>query len=145
MFSKSAKSAKSSTTTDNIKMLPKPAVPSVISADMKIIGAVESRGDLQVDGTIEGDVTSRAVTISDSASVRGSVSAESVRVSGIVKGGVNAKSVILTATAKVEGDIVHQSLSIETGAAFEGQCKRMAASERPETVKAQLLVGSAAE
>ncbi len=145
MFSKSAKTAKSSVVPDNIKMLPKPAVPSVISGDMKIIGAVESRGDLQIDGTIEGDVTRRAVTISDSASVRGSVAAESVRVSGTVKGGLSAKSVILTATAKVEGDIVHQSLAIETGATFEGQCKRMAASERSEPVKTQLMVSSAAE
>ena len=142
MFSKSAKS---SPTTDQSKRHPKSAVPSVISADMKIIGVVESRGELQVDGTIEGDVTSRAVTISNAASVRGSVSADSVRVSGTVKGDLTAKAVTLTATAKVEGDIVHQSLAIEPGAAFEGQCKRMAASERLVPTKAPLLVSSVAE
>ncbi len=144
MFSKSAKHSKTSSTIEEIKTQPKPAVPSVISADMKIIGAVESRGDLQVDGTIEGDVTSRNVSISGSATVRGSVAADSVRVSGLVKGGVTAKAVTLTSTAKVEGDIVHQSLSIETGAAFEGQCRRMPAAERPEPVKIPLLMTSSA-
>lgn len=142
MFSKSAKSAP---ITDQSKTLSKSAIPSVVSADMKIIGAVESRGELQVDGRIEGDVTSRAVTISNAASVRGSISADTVRVSGTVKGDLIAKSVTLTATAKVEGDIVHQSLAIEPGAAFEGQCKRMAASERPMPAKTPLLVSSVAE
>jgi cytoskeletal protein CcmA (bactofilin family) len=145
MFSKSSKPAKTPADMDDLKIQGKPAAPSVISSDMKIIGAVESRGDLQVDGTIEGDVTSRNVTISASASVRGSIFADMVRVSGIVKGGVTAKAVNLTSTAKVEGDIVQQSLAIETGASFEGQCRRMPAAERTEPVKIPLLVSSAAE
>ena len=78
--------------------------------------------------------------------VRGSITADSVRVAGTVKGGVTAKAVTLAGSAKVDGDIVHQSLSIETGAAFEGQCRRMPAPERTvEPVKIPLLVSSAAE
>jgi cytoskeletal protein CcmA (bactofilin family) len=91
---------------------------------MKIVGAIESSGDIQIDGIIEGDVTSRTLTVSDSASVRGSVSADTVRVAGTVKGGISAKSVTLTRSAKVEGDIVHEALAIESGASFEGQCRR---------------------
>jgi cytoskeletal protein CcmA (bactofilin family) len=145
MFSKSTKPAKTGPAMDELNIQGKAAAPSVISSDMKIIGAVESRGDLQVDGTIEGDVSSRNVSISASASVRGSISADMVRVSGIVKGGITAKTVNLTSSAKVEGDIVHQSLAIETGASFEGQCRRMPAAERAEPVKIPLLVSSAAE
>jgi cytoskeletal protein CcmA (bactofilin family) len=131
--------------------------PSIISKDMKIVGSVESRGDLQIDGTIEGDVTSRAVTVSEGATVRGSVSADSVKIGGIVKGGVNAKSVTLMRTARVDGDIMHQSLAIEMGANFEGQCKRIsvpvaepqksavAASAATEPQKNTFKVGAAAE
>ena len=104
--------------------------PSIISADMKVIGSVESRGDLQLDGTVEGDVAGRTVTVNAGAIVRGSVSAESVRVAGTVKGGLNAKTVTLAATAKVEGDITHQALMVEMGAAFEGQCRRITKPER---------------
>ena len=140
MFSKSVK-----TSPADFKLQSKSVSPSVISADMKIVGSVESQGDLQVDGTIEGDVNSRSASISESAVVRGSITADSVRVSGRVKGGLTAKSVILAASAKVEGDIVHQSISIESGAAFEGQCRRMPTIEKPEPVKIPLLVSSAAE
>jgi cytoskeletal protein CcmA (bactofilin family) len=143
MFSKSKTSKTGGA--DDIKLQGKPGVPSVISADMKIVGAVQSDGDLQVEGTIEGDVTSRSVSVSGSALVRGSITADSVRVAGTVKGGLTAKSVTLASTAKVEGDIVHQSLSIETGAGFEGQCRRMPPERAVEPVKIPLLVSSAAE
>ena len=56
MFSKSAKTS----TPADLKLHPKTVSPSVISADTKIVGSVESQGDLQVDGTIEGDVNSRS-------------------------------------------------------------------------------------
>jgi len=144
MFSKSRKEPVELATSET-KSFGKNAAPSVISNDMKILGSVESRGDLQIDGTIEGDVASRVVTVSEGAIVRGSVSAETVRIGGTVKGGVNAKSVTLLRTAKVEGDIMHQSLSIETGANFEGNCKRMTHTVHAEAPKTTVATGAPTE
>ncbi len=31
-------------------------VPSIISADMKVVGNLHSSGDIQIDGTVEGDI-----------------------------------------------------------------------------------------
>ena len=143
MFSKANKTTATAMTIETKSTL-KTGVPSIISADMKIVGSIESAGDVQIDGTIEGDVASRTLTVSESASVRGLVSAETVRVSGTVRGGINAKSVTLTRTAKVEGDIVHQALAIESGAAFEGQCKRMN-GDRVEPQKIALITDGSAE
>lgn len=144
MFSKARKDSKELSTPES-KSLLKTAAPSIISNDMKINGSVESRGDLQIDGMIEGDVTSRTVTVSEGATVRGSVSAESVRIGGTVKGGLNAKAVTLTRTAKVEGDIVHQTLTIETGANFEGHCKRMAPVASTEPQRSAVAIGASLE
>lgn len=143
MFSKANKPT-AATMTPEMKKNLKTGVPSIISADMKIVGSIESAGDIQIDGTIEGDVTSHTLTVSDSATVLGSVSADTIRVSGTVKGGISAKSVTLTRTAKVEGDIVHQALAIESGASFEGQCSRMN-SERVEPHKITLIADANAE
>lgn len=140
MFSKASKTATATTTTE-VKGLLKNAVPSIISADMKIIGSVESGGDIQIDGIVEGDVTSRSVTVSEGATVKGSVSADAVKVAGTIKGGVNAKAVTLMRSAKVAGDILHQTISIETGADFEGSCKRMPApAPAPEPQKVAVVV-----
>src|SRR5688572_8295083 len=134
MFSKASK-ATAGTMTSESKTTLKSGIPSIISADMKIVGSVESAGDIQIDGAIDGDVASRTLTVSET---------DTVRVSGMVKGGINAKSVTLTRTAKVEGDIVHQALAIESGASFEGQCKRMD-GERIEPQKIALITDSSAE
>jgi cytoskeletal protein CcmA (bactofilin family) len=46
-----------------------------------------------------------------------------VTVHGRVEGSVRARKVMLARNAHVLGDIVHQSLSVEMGAVFEGQCR----------------------
>ncbi len=104
---------------------PQSGVPSIISADLKIVGDLNSGGDLQIDGAVEGDITSRALTIGESAVVRGVLVAESVRIYGSVIGEVRANSVTLSKTAKVEGDIIHQSLTMEAGADLIGRLSRL--------------------
>ncbi len=104
---------------------PGPGVPSIISADLKIVGDLHSNGDLQIDGAVEGDITSRSVTVGEGAVVRGSLVAENVRVYGAVFGQIKANSVTLAKTAKVEGNIVHQALSMEAGAALSGNLSRL--------------------
>jgi len=54
---------------------------------------------------------------------KGDVVSESVTVHGRVEGSVRARKVVLARNAHVLGDIVHQSLSVEMGAVFEGQCR----------------------
>jgi len=107
------------------------AVPSIISADLKIVGNLQSNGDIQVDGQVEGDVLSRTLTIGEGALVKGSVRGETVRICGQVHGEVNAASVIIAKTARVSGDVVHQSLAIEAGAYLEGNIRRMEPNKTP--------------
>ena len=100
-------------------------VPSIISADLKIVGDLHSSGELQIDGAVEGDITSLSLTVGEGAVVKGALVAESVRVYGSVTGQVKANSVVLAKTARVEGDIAHQSLSMEAGAVFVGSLSRL--------------------
>ena len=99
--------------------------PSIISADLHVVGDLVSNGDIQVDGEIEGDIQSRTITIGATAHVRGSVSAETVRVCGAVTGQIRGNTVSLDRTARVSGDILHATLAIEPGAFLEGHCRRI--------------------
>ncbi len=103
----------------------RPGVPSIISVDLKIVGDLNSGGDLQIDGAVEGDITSRALTIGESAVVRGVLVAETVHIYGSVIGEVRANSVTMSKTARVEGDITHQSLAMEAGAELIGKLSRL--------------------
>ncbi len=98
-------------------------VPSIVSGDMIIRGAIESAGEIQFDGEIEGDIRAKGLVIGEGAKVTGEVVAEKVRVCGIVEGAIRAVEVELAASAFVKGDITHTSLSIESGARFEGNCR----------------------
>ena len=98
-------------------------VPSIISASLRIVGDLVSEGDVQVDGSVEGDVRARSITISEGAVVKGQVIAESACIRGSVEGQISADQVELGRTAKVIGDIIHNDLAIQSGAYFEGHCR----------------------
>lgn len=98
-------------------------IPSLLSADICIRGDVISTGEIQVDGVIEGDVVAECLVVSEAGTVRGAISAATVRVLGTVVGTITASTVKLARTARVSGDIAHKALSIEEGAAFVGHCR----------------------
>ena len=128
MFSKGSKPAPSATASGGSGSKRVGDIPSIISPDLKVEGNLTCSGDIQVDGFVEGDVTSRGLTVGDGATVHGAVVAETIRVYGAVSGTITANSVVLASTAKVDGDITHGSLSMEAGASLAGQIKRL---ERP--------------
>lgn len=98
--------------------------PSLLSSDLTVKGNVSTSGDIQIEGTIEGDVRAHLLTVGESATIRGEVVADDVVVNGRVVGRLRGLKVRLTSTSKVEGDIVHKSIAIESGAHFEGSVQR---------------------
>lgn len=117
----------------------KSKAPSILSADLVVHGSIMSEGEVQLDGTVEGDVRAGALTIGEEANVKGEVVAETVVIRGRVQGSVRARQVQLASTARVEGDVIHATLSIESGAFFDGHCRR---STDPMTDKATARTGA---
>ena len=108
----------------------KPSAPkakppaSVLSNDLHITGNLRTTGDIQVEGTVEGDIRAHLLTIGESATIKGEVIADDVVINGRIVGRVRGLKVRLTATARVEGDIIHKTIAIESGAHFEGSVQR---------------------
>ena len=104
---------------------PKPKPPaSLLSADLHITGNLKTTGDIQVEGSVDGDIRAHLLTVGESATIKGEVSADDVIVNGRVIGRVRGLKVRLTASARVEGDIIHKTIAIESGAHFEGSVQR---------------------
>ncbi len=99
-------------------------LPSIISGDLIITGNLLSGGELQVDGTIDGDVRASSLVIGELATVTGEIMAEEIIIHGRVIGCVRGLRVVLAANCHVEGEIFHESLAVEPGAFFEGNCRR---------------------
>ncbi len=101
----------------------KPAA-SVLSSDLTIVGNIKTSGDIQIEGTVEGDIRAHLLTVGESATIRGEIVGDDIVVNGRVVGRVRGLKVRLTSTARVEGDIIHKTIAIESGAHFEGSVQR---------------------
>jgi cytoskeletal protein CcmA (bactofilin family) len=102
---------------------------SIIGNDLTIVGQglkIVTRGTLQVEGKIEGDVIGNEVIIGEKGQVTGVVSGQSVVVHGAVAGTVKGVHVALKSGARVDGDVLHHQLSVEQGAHLDGRVKRPA-------------------
>ena len=97
---------------------------SILSADLTVVGNLRTTGDIQVEGTVEGDIRAHLLTVGESATIKGEIVADDIVVNGRVVGRVRGLKVRLTATARVEGDIIHKTIAIESGAHFEGSVQR---------------------
>ena len=95
---------------------------STLSSGVKYEGNISGAGELQVDGSLKGDIRVVRVVIGEGGAVEGTVHADILEVRGRVSGAIVAKQVKLFATSRVEGDITQEQLSIEQGAWFQGRC-----------------------
>ena len=96
----------------------------IIGKEIKIIGKISSKGSLQLDGVLEGEITASKLVIEKSAKVVGSVTSEDLVIKGRIIGPVYGKKVRFGSSARVEGDTFHETIAIEDGAYYEGSIKR---------------------
>ncbi len=103
------------------------APTSVLGQDITIIGqqlVLKTKGSLLIAGQIQGDVHGESVTVGETGSVSGTITARTITVQGEVRGALKGSAVNLNATARVDGDIVKQTLAIAEGAQFDGSVRR---------------------
>ena len=98
--------------------------PSLLGKEIKIIGKISSKGALQLDGDLEGEITASKLVIEKSAKVVGSVTSDDLVIKGRIIGPVFGKKVRFGSSARVEGDTFHETIAIEDGAYYEGSIKR---------------------
>lgn len=117
----------------------KPSAPSILSSDLHVIGNLNSDGEIQIDGVVDGDIFTNTLMVGESAVINGEIHADNLIVHGTINGQIKAKSVSLMKTGHVVGDILHEDLAIEKGAFLEGRCLRIAiGSEKKESGKAMI-------
>ena len=104
----------------------KTGTPALLSRDVVIEGDMNSTGDIQIDGTMKGNLKAGSVTIGREAMIEGDVEAEAIVVHGRLVGNIKARDVRIRHTAHVEGNITQEALVIEPGAFFDGTCRQTA-------------------
>ncbi|MDL2308656.1 polymer-forming cytoskeletal protein [Bacteroidales bacterium OttesenSCG-928-C03] len=98
---------------------------NIIASGTTFVGDIITSGDCRIDGTIKGNIKSKAkVIIGQSGNIEGEITCQSIDIEGCAKANVNAIELLsLKATAVLTGNITVGKISIEPGANFMGNCK----------------------
>jgi cytoskeletal protein CcmA (bactofilin family) len=91
-------------------------------SDLVINGHISGEGELIIDGTVNGNVNIRRLTVGAAGNIVGNIEAETLEVHGRVIGNIFAREVKLCSDAFVEGDVSFDQLAIDPGAYFQGRC-----------------------
>jgi len=103
--------------------------PSILGSDLTVIGDIKTKGDVHIDGRVDGNITASGVIIGEKGTVIGKIIARSARIRGNVTGKIDATKIELTETASVKADLTQDQLIIANGAFFDGKCNRKTSSK----------------
>ena len=109
---------------ESMKTTENTAVVNTIGTGTVITGDVRSNGDIRVDGTLKGSVSTEGkVVLGKDGVIEGDVICKTADISGVLKAKITVSQLLsLKTTAKLQGDIITGKLSIEPGASFTGSC-----------------------
>jgi len=109
---------------ESMKKTETSAAINMIGAGTTITGGVQSKGDIRVDGTLKGSVSTEGkVVLGREGIIEGDVACKNADISGTLKAKITVSQLLsLKASSKLNGDIITNKLSIEPGASFTGSC-----------------------
>ena len=98
---------------------------TIVGAGTTFDGTLRARGNLNVSGTITGDVAVDGRTmVMPGGVVDGQVASTEAEIAGHIKGMLTVRErLVLRTTAVIDGDIRAGALVIEDGAVFNGRCE----------------------
>ena len=99
----------------------KDPIESVLAKEMVIKGEVAFKGKARFDGTIEGNISGEYLILSETAKVVGNIEAATLICHGRVEGNITADIVTVHATSAIHGILKSESLTVESGAALDGE------------------------
>ena len=121
---------------------------NIIGASTTVEGTLRSSGNVNISGTVDGNVEVEGRTmVMPGGVVEGEVVSTSAEIAGTVRGRVVVKErLVLKASAVIDGDIRTGKLVVEDGATFNGQCQMGpaagSADRKPERAGGAAVVGS---
>jgi cytoskeletal protein CcmA (bactofilin family) len=107
--------------------------PSLIGKDVLLEGNIASKGEIQVEGEVKGDIQCSSLVVAESAQIDGGVTAQEVQVSGRLKGAIDCANLALRPSGHVDGEVRYESLSVEQGAVIEGNLRRVDKQDRTDS------------
>jgi cytoskeletal protein CcmA (bactofilin family) len=100
-------------------------VDTIIGAGTTVQGNVAAAGTIRIDGRVNGEVVTESdIIIGETGQIHGIVKGRNITIAGLLEGNANADGTLhIVATGRVNGDILVESLIVEDGAKYKGNCQ----------------------
>ena len=109
---------------------------SILASSFSLKGSISCKGELQIDGRVNGNINGEKVILGPDSSMDGTLAADEIIISGKFKGKIKGKSIRLETGALVDAEITYEVLAIEDGSSVNGIVKKLINNS---TVKKQTL------
>jgi cytoskeletal protein CcmA (bactofilin family) len=108
-----------------IKNLTRDATPSLISAETEVVGDIKNANNLEIEGTIKGNLLADTITIRESGRVTGNIQCHVFNIRGNFNGIVNCEKINISDAAIVIGTLEYKFLAVDYGANINCELKRI--------------------
>ena len=98
---------------------------SILANSINLRGSISCKGELQIEGRINGNINGEKVVLGSGSIMDGTLSADEIIISGNFKGKIKGKSIRLESDASVDAEIQYEILSIEDGSTVNGIVKKL--------------------
>ncbi len=116
-------------------------IATIIASGTEINGDISSKGDIRVDGTLTGNITTAGkIIIGPGGHVKGDIDANTADVLGRITGNVKVVELLfLKGNCEVHGNIYTGQLQVDATASFNGECHMGAAAVSKSTTTANVV------
>ncbi len=108
---------------EKVKKIEEAAIGTIIGESSKVIGNLEGKDGLRIDGVVEGEIKIESlVVIGKKGVVRGNITSTNLSVLGKVEGDINCtEKVELLSSAHIKGNISAARVELQDGAVLKGK------------------------
>ena len=98
---------------------------SILAKSFSLKGSITCKGELQIDGRINGNINGEKVILGPESSMDGTLNADEIVICGKFKGKIKGKSIRLDSGAIIDAEINYEILAIEDGSSINGVVKKI--------------------
>lgn len=104
-----------------------------IGPGVSIEGKIATPGEVEIHGTVKGEIVANHIQIGEEGIVEGGLRATNVQINGFASRAIDvADTLTIGKTGRVEGDVIYGSIQIDAGATIFGNIRQRDQVKEPE-------------
>jgi cytoskeletal protein CcmA (bactofilin family) len=115
--------AKGANIDQEMKKVESETISSIIDKTMVITGGLAFKGKARIDGIINGNIEGEHLVLSETGQIKGDIIVTSFNCYGTIEGNIKADMLTARKNCSINGRLEAGSLTVESGAAIQGEIK----------------------